>query len=521
MNKNLSISILVLIILFHVFNNFIWLKANQEPPFDDDARHLLNGLTYMDIAASKPAGVMFKEFVGSFDKDYPPVFPFCAGIMSRLFGRSTLALKMGGGVFWVVLLLSVYFLALKLTNQTAALLSAFILSMYPAVFGFSRTHIIEFSLIAMVTLALYLLMCADEFHSRIYSVFFGLSFGLGMLTKVTFIAFIIGPLALTVVRSLKGSSEERKRPQVLNNLIISLLAAFAVAGLWYVPRLYNLSLWRGYVIDGGFTRALYLGSPPLFSFDSLAYYFKKLYNDQILPAFTLLFCISLIIFLKERTRFRHFLILWIIVPYFLLTLIYTKLVRYTASYLPAIAIITAIGILKIKNRKAKFTAISLIIIFDLLQYFVFSYGLSDKTNLLKFWKRPATYTLSPRRGNWQFDEIYSSIVESKNGAAATTVGLTYTRREEIKPEDFRENWLATNRLGWLYFIKLRKITNIALLNLDPEERLRFNVLPDFLIASEDISHYSTLVAAQKNGYKLLKQFVMPDQSYADVYKLIK
>lgn len=528
MIKKPHLIIVVILIIFHIAGNFFWLRLNQEPPFDDDARHLLNGLICMDILRH-PSINAFKDLTGQFDRDYPPVFPMTAATMSIFFGRTSIALKMSNAIFWIILLFSLYYLARKISGENAALFSVFLTSMYPAVFGFSRTHLLEFSLVAMVTLNLCLLLYTEDFKSIIYSILFGISLGLGMLTKVTFFIFILGPLSYIVLRLLRHCPISEK-PKAIRNLWLSLLLGFGLAGFWYLPRIFNLSLWRDYFIYGGFVRGKYFSTPNVLSFESVSYYLSRLYADQILPAFTLIFFLALLIAVIRKKSWIMFLLLWIIVPYLGLTLIITKTVRYTAAFLPAVGLICSIGIYQIKNRNLRMAVISLIVVFDIFQYVLLSYtGAAKQISVdspignkkILLWHRPLTYTLAPRRGNWHFEEISSLILKESSGKKQS-IGVIYTRREEVKPENYHDNWIATNRLGWLYFIKLKElpVSTYLLETLHPEDRQKSLTLPDFIIGCDNLSDYSYLAAIKKDRYKLLNAFLMPDGSHVRLYKFL-
>jgi len=351
-----------------------------------------------------------------------------------------------------------------------------------------------------------------------------------MLTKVTFCIFIFGPL-FYIVWQILYRLEINIKAKAIENLFLSFLVGLGIMSFWYIPRIYNLSLWRDYFIQGGFVRGKYFSTPDVLSFESVSYYLSRLYADQLLPVFTVIFFLAAMMAIIRKKRWVSFLSLWIIVPYIGLTLIITKTVRYPVAYLPAIGIISAIGIYQIKSRFLKSGAILLIIAFSLIQYGLLSYcgavneisvksPVSGKKILL--WQRPDTYTLSPRSGNWHFEDISAIMLKESSMMMEPSMGLTYTRREEINPGDFRENWVTTNRLGWLYYIKLKKLpfSTYILRNLHPEDRQGSLILPDFIIASDNLNDYSNLVRMKKDKYRLLNIFKMPDNSEIKLYKII-
>jgi hypothetical protein len=107
------------------------------------------------------------------------------------------------------------------------------------IFGISRYFNIELALAAMVALSLYLLLACDRFENRSATLLFGLSFGLGLLTKRTYLVFVFVPLAFVVLRSnALQSFRQRLRAGLhfnLKDMLLSLAIGAALAAAWYLP----------------------------------------------------------------------------------------------------------------------------------------------------------------------------------------------------------------------------------------------------------------------------------------------
>lgn len=89
----------------------------------------------------------------------------------------------------------------------------------------------------------------------------------------------------------------------------------------------------------------------------------------------MVFVCALPFFFKTSVKNKVLLVSWILIPYLVFTLIEYKSVRYTIPYLPAIGIISSVGILSIQAKKIRFFAIFMIVLVALLQFFAYSYGL--------------------------------------------------------------------------------------------------------------------------------------------------
>jgi len=71
----------------------------------------------------------------------------------------------------------------------------------PVVSKLQLEYLIDFALIAMVSLTIYFLIACDYFRNRNYSLMFGIALALSMLTKWTAIIFIIGPLVYIISKA--------------------------------------------------------------------------------------------------------------------------------------------------------------------------------------------------------------------------------------------------------------------------------------------------------------------------------
>ena len=283
----------------------------------------------------------------------------------------------------------------------------------------------------MVSLSTYLLIRSDYFRDRKFSILFGISAGLGMLTKWTFFVFLTGAFFYMFIVSVRSELKEDKntRGPVLN-AIFAILSAAAISSFWYVPnglnvmtKLFGLSIG---VTGEDATRFQQLGETfgpsGIFNFKSFTYYAGKLVNEQITFFFAAVFLVFMIMLIKKKmSKTLWIYLLWIIIPIVAFTLIKNKTPRNTVPMLPAIALIISIGIMSINNDRKRKALTASVIIVGLFQYAVISYGSSFLPERLALKtpggdvvffqqpKNPAHAIYRANREDWKADEILDTI----------------------------------------------------------------------------------------------------------------
>lgn len=227
---------------FQVVNNWLWVSTSVTILGWDRPSHLLKMRIYYDLFEQIDARTIFTAM--TWQQNRPPL-PFLTGaLFYRLFGVSTDVALMSNTVFVIILTLATYGLGRRLYNGRVGLLAAFFVSLFPILFNLSRTSYPDFALTAMVALSIYLLACSDGFRNRKFSLLFGLSLGLGMLTKWPFIAFAGGPIAFVIFSSgaMRDLGQGLPRANIpstigrwLTSPLIHLMVALLLTLAWYLP----------------------------------------------------------------------------------------------------------------------------------------------------------------------------------------------------------------------------------------------------------------------------------------------
>ena len=236
----LALSILV---FFHVVNNWAYLKTRVTILYRDWPSHLSRTLMYDEILREISLRTLFEAMTRTW---YRPPLPWLPSVpLSRVLGKSDDVAIMGNSVFMVILILSVYGIGKKLHSKRAGLLAAFLVSTTPILFNLSRLPYPDYAMTAMVASAINWLLRVDGFRHRGYSLLFGLSLGLGMLTKQPFIIFVGPPMAYVFLtsgatRDIRARLTAQRDPgaplaYLRDTPLVAVLVALVITLLWYIP----------------------------------------------------------------------------------------------------------------------------------------------------------------------------------------------------------------------------------------------------------------------------------------------
>jgi hypothetical protein len=174
------------------------------------------------------------------------------------------------------------------------------------------------------------------------------------------------------------------------------------------------------------------GEAPVWTLASWLYYLRELLNQQVLLPFSLLYLLGIVLALR-RCRLNGYLLMllaWVVIGYVASTLFINKDTRYTLPYLPALALLAAIGLVQIRQVMVQRVGLALIVFYALVQYAGLTVGLSDRVAGIpaqiagSLGPMPVTFyteavhNASPaRRENWQIDAILAALLTDASGRA--------------------------------------------------------------------------------------------------------
>jgi 4-amino-4-deoxy-L-arabinose transferase-like glycosyltransferase len=397
--------------------NVWWLKVDTRPPVYDTASHAMAALQLAEAPFLTHPPTALKWVLET--HPYPPFVYLVSVPFAHLLGPTVDAFLGAHAVFMAILLFATYALGRRLDRPRTGVGAAFLVGMYPILYGLSRHYLLDIPLVAMVTVAICFLVYAENFRRPLPSALFGLSVGLGLLTKWTFAVFIGAPFLIALVGVLRKGSFKR-----LWNVLLSVLLGSLIAGPWYLVHLADL---KNFLQIGGVYAALE-GDPVVRSLKAWTYYADALLNSQIFAPFTALFVVGLALLLVKRRPDRSllYLLVWFAVPYLIFSGFVNKDIRYLLPCLPAIALMTALGLGQIRSAKVRGVIWAAIATYALVQYAGLSFGLSYRpwtrfvpaqvslhvgATDLALYKEGVHVASPPRAENWLVQDILADMLQ--------------------------------------------------------------------------------------------------------------
>ncbi|HPQ68646.1 MAG TPA: glycosyltransferase family 39 protein [bacterium] len=313
---------------------------------------------------------------------YPPLYYLVSIVTHHLLGMGKQASIAANIPFWIALLLGTFGLTRRITNSpAAALLACLLVGTYPLTSSMSRMVMLDFALAGMVALAMWLLVESDAFARRGMTIAFGIVCGLGMLTRSSFVIFLAGPTMVELIRAGRRSRlPETDVPwrKWLTSFGVAMGLGLLIAAYWYSQ---NLSM---KLANGVFRVSNEAANHPdisFFSLKGLLFYPYALTDMAISPWLTIPLLAALPGLAAHKWPHRLFMAAWIVVPYLFFSNLDWKLARYVIPLLPALAVLTATGLLAWRNRAVRIVAGALTVALALGQWAGLTFGLAQPKHL--------------------------------------------------------------------------------------------------------------------------------------------
>ncbi|HWP93465.1 MAG TPA: glycosyltransferase family 39 protein [Thermodesulfobacteriota bacterium] len=419
-----SVCYLLLLFLVSLYgiNIYSLTSGDSAPPMWDEAVHLRDSLVYYNILGN-PSQVnleVIKDLINKSEQYplirpsgyYPPLVPISTSFWYFVFGTSAKVAIMSNMIFIFILVFSVYKIGTLMFDRNVGLLASVLILLFPIILKHSVIYYLDLPLTAMVALGTFFILKSNYFQNTKFSVISGFCFGLGMLTKWTYLFFVLGPLGYLAFRafypatSQEGALERAYHfKKVLRNIALFVLASIVTFGPYYFPILPAL-IGETLRFSGG---PIAHGPDSLLSYASVYFYPAALWNDMITPVGLVLFIAGLVLLLFSNSKQKTLLSIWILIPYCIFTfLIQNKQPRYMMPWLIPISFLISFFLIEVGSVKVldgrfglKRYAISLFLILFSILFF--------RENL-----QLRNTIIDNSREEWKVKEIVSAIEEDMN-----------------------------------------------------------------------------------------------------------
>ena len=334
------------------------------------------------------------------------------------------------GIFYVVTVIGIYFLAKQFFSKQSALLASIMFASYGWVLFHVHTAYSEISATAMSLLATLFLVKSDYFRKRSYTILFGLCLGYGILIRWVSIVFILGPLIYVIYQMIK------KQKIFSRKLLVNIALAFVVMLIIVLPYFFNsgsiFQYFNGHRFGGEMWKIVPEEERNPLSIYSLTFYLSSFEKLGIFNFILLVF--GFILGFKKKSNYEMMLaaviVPWIFFSFFSIL----KADRFIVPIYPFIAIISAAIFDKIKNHKAKILLVIVAIVLSSLSFLgsawgkgpmsaslstlpvTLPFGELNKIHLTSISRPPYIYKLSGREIIAFLEKDSDNNIDTKRGA---------------------------------------------------------------------------------------------------------
>ncbi len=371
----------------------IWIASNHASPQWDQAHYLDLTLHYLQAVLSG-GPVALARSVYQLDPGQAPLFPLLSVPFYGLADRGLEGPLLLNLAELPVLLFSTGYIASRLGGERARIPAVVAVATTPLLVGLLHQQLQDFTLVVVATLEIALLLRADSFRSVRTSLAFGLVGGVGVLVKVTFPIFVVGPLAVVILQIAAGWTDLRGGPvtpggpewrQVRNSAAAGAIAV-ALGSVWYVPQwLPTLAYVRSAT-----TGALAIGTGPSHpaTWTNVARFTLGLVNGDLSWGLALVLIAGLALgvpalagVVRSWRGVRRvagtglFVLAWVGVPFASVALGRNQDVRLMAAAFPGIAVAIGVAVSTISPRLVRRTLVAATVAVGVAQTVVLTWPL--------------------------------------------------------------------------------------------------------------------------------------------------
>jgi len=456
MNKKIIVWILLIIFLIQAIQLIIWIKKDDSPPAWDQSWHAMISLneynqffnkTHLTTRQIEETYPIFR-YANNY---YPHFYHISTVPFYALFGTSYDSALLTNLLFLLIFILSAYFIGKKIQRHETGLVMAFIISTIPSYSHIMKHYLVDFSLSAMVALGFASLLYTDYFKNLKYSLLFGAILGFGILTKWTYLLFLIVPIFFTLF--FKNGLMCKKIFR-LRNILLSFILFIFISSTWYNPsRLKTLIPLLSRSVRG-FIGGTLQGKPDFYSLRVLSHYFFIIINQYSFIYF-LMFLIGVVTFIfkyKEKKGKKEWFLslLSIFIIYAVCTLVPNKDPRHIMPIYIFLVTVSIIGIYAIKSKKMRYILITLVMVLGLFQnifYNLKSINVNYNIGRISLYDTKGMY---PSHSELSIDKILSAINNSsgRKGFSVCIISETEFLNDcNIPYTTLRENYPVKYMVG--------------------------------------------------------------------------
>lgn len=225
---------LTLIIALHLAGSLWWISQNVTLVGRDAAGHLDRSVRAADALTTLSLRSLFSAV--TLTDDYrPPLLYLLAAPSYRLFGIDKDAAQYTNVALLGVILLLTFVLARRFVGEGWALAATLLTGLLPMITAMSRLYYMENLLTALILLNLWALLNGQVFSRRGWSLLWGISLGLALLTKWTAPIYLLAPTLYVLWAERRTLWSRWNLPWDWRRALLALLVAAGLLAVWWLP----------------------------------------------------------------------------------------------------------------------------------------------------------------------------------------------------------------------------------------------------------------------------------------------
>ena len=315
---------------------------------------------WRELVHGRLRGLWRNSDVSEYWNELPHPFLLPA-LIHTVSGGSLAAVALTPQIYLTVLLLSLFGLGRRLAGPWVGLSAAAIVSGYAGIFGLARTHHDSLSLAALTIALVYLLLRSDGFrnHSAALAAgvvaFLASRSGETVTCTMQVVIAAFGPFLVEVVRLMKRGRRDRKK-EIRGALGLGLFLLLALSFFEW-PRLMTFiqEVHEAHMIPDDSNPVIGPDFSP--ALNGLLWYLaypSQLAFDMVRPVMTLWFLVGAVLAFRRPVGARKWALgAMVLIPLTVITVINRKAAWYLPPLLPPMAMITALGLARIRRRRLR------------------------------------------------------------------------------------------------------------------------------------------------------------------------
>ncbi|MFH0773822.1 MAG: glycosyltransferase family 39 protein [bacterium] len=371
---------LVILLLFHAVANLVWIYLNKNPLDFDPIGHTLISINSAEYVKTHILSFNLRDYM-LFSPAYPNFTHTISLILIFIFGNYWKVIQCTGTIFFLLTIFGTFLYVKEISRKPQiAFLSAFFYSFFVSVVQYSRFHMLDIPLTAMIIFTMYFWERLKKTGHYRYLYASAFTFAFAELTKWHAVIFLFVPALFLLIWAIKHKKFHSTR--FILHIVFCIGIIIILVLPWYY---YNF---ENFIKLGAINFKGEADDPHnLLSSVNIFFYTRLIINYQIQFVGLLIFLYSSIKIALKKPSYMKISLLSVLFNYAFFTFfVINKNIRVLFPVMPFIALILAFGANELlrTTHKAFFlarTVFSAVMTYIVLSFFILSFGIPFYPNV--------------------------------------------------------------------------------------------------------------------------------------------